>query len=87
MDKFRQKIPIEKFNICTLLYCVFYIVATSGEEGRKSLMREIRLGKLLGEKPQPNIVEFIGCVTTQGNCCNCGNFFHVWLEMKCSIGL
>jgi len=41
-------------------------------------MREIELGKLLGEKPQPNIVEFIGCVTTQGNCCNCGNYvFHV----------
>ena len=29
-------------------------------------MREIELGKLLGEKPQPNIVTFIGCVTTQG---------------------
>ena len=29
-------------------------------------MREIELGKLLGEKPQTNIVEFIGCVTTQG---------------------
>ncbi|XP_020615347.1 tyrosine kinase receptor Cad96Ca-like [Orbicella faveolata] len=38
---------------------------TSGEEGRRSLMREIELGKLLAEKPQPNIVEFIGCVTTQ----------------------
>ena len=42
------------------------IVATSGEDGRKSLMREIELGKLLGENPQTNIVEFIGCVTTQG---------------------
>ena len=29
-------------------------------------MREIELGKLLGENPQTNIVEFIGCVTTQG---------------------
>ena len=29
-------------------------------------MREIELGKLLGEKPQENIVKFIGCVTTQG---------------------
>jgi len=33
-------------------------------------MREIELGKLLAEKPQPNIVEFIGCVTTQGESCN-----------------
>ena len=50
-----------------LLHCTWFkIVATSGEEGRKSLMREIELGKLLGEKPQPNIVKFIGCVTTQG---------------------
>ncbi|XP_078342476.1 fibroblast growth factor receptor 1-A-like [Oculina patagonica] len=38
---------------------------TAGEDGRKSLMREIELGKLLGEKPQSNIVTFIGCVTTQ----------------------
>ena len=61
----KQKIPIDKFNIlCS------YIVATSGEEGRKSLMREIELGKLLGENPQPNIVKFIGCVTTQGKSCN-----------------
>ena len=29
-------------------------------------MREIELGKLLGGKPQENIVKFIGCVTTQG---------------------
>ena len=50
-----------------------YIVATSGEEGRKALVREIELGKLLGENPQPNIVKFIGCVTTQGKSCNCGN--------------
>ena len=47
--------------------CICIIVATAGEDGRKSLLREIELGKLLGEKPQPNIVKFIGCVTTQGN--------------------
>ena len=87
IDKFRQKIAIEKFNIYTLFYCVFYIVATSGEEGRKSLMRDIDLGKLLGGKPQPNIVEFIGCtcVTTQGNCCNCGNFFV--RDLRCKVVL
>ena len=43
-----------------------YIVATAGEEGRKSLMREIELGKRFGGKAQPNIVKFIGCATTQG---------------------
>ena len=47
-----------------MLWC--YTAATSGEDGRKSLMREIELGKLLGGKPQANIVQFIGCVTTQG---------------------
>ena len=47
-----------------MLWC--YTVATSGEDGRKSLMREIVLGKLLGGNPQENIVKFIGCVTTQG---------------------
>lgn len=41
------------------------IAATSGEMGRKALMREIELGKLLGETPQPNIIKFIGCVTKQ----------------------
>ena len=50
-----------------LLHCTWFkIVATSGEEGRKSLTREIELGKLIGRNPQPNIVKFIGCVTTQG---------------------
>lgn len=29
-------------------------------------MREIELGKLLGGTPHPNIVQFIGCVTTEG---------------------
>jgi len=43
-----------------------YIAATSGEDGRKSLMREIELGKLLGNTRQTNIVQFIGCVTTKG---------------------
>ncbi|PFX18053.1 Tyrosine kinase receptor Cad96Ca [Stylophora pistillata] len=38
---------------------------TAGEEGRKCLMREIELGKLIGENNQPNIVKFMGCVTTQ----------------------
>ena len=42
-----------------------YIAATSGKDGRKALMREIELGKLLGVKPQGNVVTFIGCVTTQ----------------------
>ena len=47
-----------------MLWC--YTVATSGEDGRKSLMREIELGKLLGEDTQENIVKFIGCITNQG---------------------
>ena len=47
-----------------MLWC--YTLATSGEDGRKSLMREIELGKLLGGNTQENIVKFIGCVTTQG---------------------
>ncbi|PFX11964.1 Tyrosine kinase receptor Cad96Ca [Stylophora pistillata] len=38
---------------------------TAGEEGRKCLMREIELGKIIGESNQPNIVKFIGCVTRQ----------------------
>jgi len=29
-------------------------------------MREIELGKLLGDNRQANIVQFVGCVTTQG---------------------
>ena len=49
-------------------------------------MREIELGKLLGEKPQPNIVEFIGCVTTQGKSCICGNCV-MYDEIKCPVGL
>ena len=44
-----------------------YSAATSGEEGRKALMREIELGKLFGETEQRNIIKFIGCVTTEGN--------------------
>nr|XP_058956066.1 hemicentin-2-like [Pocillopora verrucosa] len=38
---------------------------TAGEEGRKCLMREIELGKILGKSNHPNIVKFIGCVTRQ----------------------
>ncbi|XP_068719116.1 insulin-like peptide receptor [Montipora capricornis] len=38
---------------------------TSGQEGKTALMREIGLGKVIGDSPQPNIVQFIGCVTTQ----------------------
>ena len=42
-----------------------FVLATAGEEGRKCLMREIELGKLIGENVSPNIVKFMGCVTTQ----------------------
>ena len=42
-----------------------FVVATAGEEGRKCLMREIELGKLIGENVSPNIVKFMGCVTTE----------------------
>ena len=45
-------------------FCVI-VIATSGEEGRKSIMKEIGLGKELGDSPQDNVVKFIGCVTTQ----------------------
>ena len=45
---------------------VFFVVATSGEEGKNALIREIGLGKAIGDSSQPNIVQFIGCVTTQG---------------------
>ncbi|XP_067020454.1 uncharacterized protein [Acropora muricata] len=38
---------------------------TSGEEGRKSIIKEIELGKELGESSPENVVKFIGCVTTQ----------------------
>ena len=52
---------------CVQSYCtlVSFVVATSGDEGRAALMREIGLGKVIGDSPQPNIVQFIGCVTTQ----------------------
>ena len=46
-------------------YLCIIVTATSGEEGRKSIMKEIGLGKELGDSPQENIVQFIGCVTTQ----------------------
>ena len=39
--------------------------ATAGEDGRKDLMREIELRKLIGENVSPNIVKFMGCVTKE----------------------
>ena len=42
-----------------------FVAATAGEEGRKCLMREIELGKLIGENVSPNIVKFMGCVTKE----------------------
>ena len=45
-------------------FCVI-VAATSGEEGRKSIMKEIGLGKELGDSSPENVVKFIGCVTTQ----------------------
>ena len=45
-------------------FCVT-VVATSGEEGRKSIIKEIELGKELGDSSPENVVKFIGCVTTQ----------------------
>ncbi|XP_067025573.1 tyrosine kinase receptor Cad96Ca-like [Acropora muricata] len=38
---------------------------TSGEEGRTSIMKEIGLGKELGDSSPENVVKFVGCVTTQ----------------------
>ncbi|XP_067025673.1 inactive tyrosine-protein kinase 7-like [Acropora muricata] len=38
---------------------------TSGEEGRRSIMKEIGLGKELGDSSPENVVKFVGCVTTQ----------------------
>ena len=47
-------------------YCFRVIVsAISGEEGLKSITKEIGLGKELGDSPQKNVVKFIGCVTSQ----------------------
>ena len=45
-------------------FCVI-VTATSGEEGHKSIMKEIGLGKELGDRPRENVVQFIGCVTSQ----------------------
>ena len=50
---------------CSLKALISYVAATAGAEGRKALMREIELGKLLNVKPQPNIIKLLGCVTTQ----------------------
>lgn len=49
-----------------MLLVLSYFAATSGEVGRKALMREIELGKMFGESEPPNIIKFIGCVTTEG---------------------
>ena len=62
-------------DISIMLPVLSYIAATSGEEGEKALMREIELGKLFGENEQPNIIKFIGCVTTEGKCINLMNFY------------
>ena len=50
-------------NVSPSMY--IFVVATAGEEGRKCLMREFELGKLIGENVPPNIVKFMGCVTRQ----------------------
>ena len=49
---------------CYYCFCVI-VKATSGEEGLKSIMKEIGLGKELGDSPLENVVQFIGCVTSQ----------------------
>ena len=49
---------------CYYCFCVI-VTATSGEEGLKSIMREIGLGKELGDSPKKNVVQFIGCVTSE----------------------
>ena len=56
---------VDYIDYAQLLFSHF--AATSGEEGRKALMREIELGKLFGETEQPNIIKFIGSVSTEGN--------------------
>ena len=62
-----------------------HFAATSGEEGRKALMREIELGKLFGETEQSNIINFIGCVTTEGNTIKCQVFKTETLEENMSL--
>jgi len=66
LNCFLHKMQTAPCYIDYALVCLHF-AATSGEEGRKALMREIELGKLLGESEQPNIIKFIGCVTTEGN--------------------
>ena len=56
-----------------------FVVATAGEEGRKCLMREIELGKLIGENVSPNIVKFMGCVTTESKCLSVQHLFQVYV--------
>ena len=61
------------------------IAATSGEEGRKALMREIGLGKALSDSSLPNVVEFIGCVTTQSKEPFCFCFYGLFLKILLTI--
>ena len=50
-------------NVFPLMYP--FVTAAAVEEGRKCFMRKIKLRKLIGENVPPNIVKFMGCVTTQ----------------------
>ena len=63
------------------------IAATSGEDGRKALMREIGLGKALADSPLPNVVEFIGCVTTQSKEPFCFCFYALFLKIYSQFSL
>ena len=49
---------------CHHCFCVI-VTATSGDEGLNSIMIAIGLGKELGDSPQKNVVQFIGCVTSE----------------------
>ena len=62
-----------------LLLVFWHFAATSGEEGRKALMREIELGKLFGETERPNIIKFIGCVSTEGKYIQVPGINEKWL--------
>lgn len=51
-------------------------------------MREIDLGKRLADSPQPNIIKFIGCVTTERKeLCFCLMLVFVYLFVNCYFGL
>ena len=55
----------DRYHLHYYYYFCIIVTATSGEEGRKSIMKEIGLGKELGDSSPKNVVKFIGCVTTQ----------------------